>query len=51
MGKLARTVILTLLFVGTIIGGLIATGNGAAAWASVRPLFAGLAAYFKITLP
>ena len=51
MGKFARTLILSLLFAGTLIIGIIATGNGALAWASVRPLFAGLAGYFKINLP
>ena len=51
MGKLARTVILSILFVGTIVIGIIATGHGAEAWATVRPVFVGIADFFKIALP
>lgn len=51
MGKFARTVFLTLLFAGTLVFLIIATGHGAEAWASVRPLFVPLASYLKITLP
>ena len=51
MGKLARTIILSILFVGTIVIGVIATGHGAEAWAMIRPLFVGIAGFFKIALP
>jgi hypothetical protein len=51
MGKLVRTLILFILFAGTLVIGIIATGHGAEAWASVRPLFVGIASYFKVTLP
>ena len=51
MGKLARTLFLFVLFAGTLLIGIIATGHGAEAWASVRPLFVGIANFFKITMP
>jgi len=51
MGKFARTLFLTLLFAAVLVIGIAATGNGAEAWASVRPLFVPLASYFKLTLP
>ena len=51
MGKLARTVILSIIFVGTIIFLIIASGGGAQAWAIVKPVFVAIAGLFKIHLP
>ncbi len=51
MGKLLRTMFLSLLFIGTLVIGVIATGHGHDAWVTIRPLFVGIAAFFKIDLP
>jgi fumarate reductase subunit C len=51
MGKLVRTIFFSVLFIATLIVGVIATGHGAEAWASIRSLFVPLANFFKIALP
>ena len=51
MGKTGRTIFLFVLFVGTLVILFIATGHGPEVWAAIRPLFVGIAAFFKIKLP
>ena len=51
MGKFVRTVFLSLLFAGTLIFIIMATGQGAEVWASIRPMFVPVAMYFRFKLP
>jgi len=51
MGKFARTVFLSLLFVGALLLLIIGTGQGAEVWASIRPMFVPVATYFKFKFP
>ena len=51
MGKFARTVFLSLLFAGVLVFIIVATGQGAEVWTSIRPMFVPVATYFKFKLP
>lgn len=47
MGKLLRTVILSVLFVGAIVFLIIASGSGPQVWAIVQPVVAGIAVVLR----
>jgi hypothetical protein len=47
MGKLGRTVILSVIFVGVLAFLIIASGSGPQAWANIQPVVASVAGVFK----
>ena len=47
MGKLGRTVILSMIFVGVLVFLIIASGSGPQVWAIIQPVLASVAGVFK----
>ena len=51
MGKLGRTVVLTLIFVGVLVFLIIASGSGPHVWAIFQPVVAGITGAIKGVAP